>query len=294
MPINRRSLLKGLLAAPASLQLLNADQSAHTGAVVPSKDWVCPMDPDYRSDKPGKCPRCGMTLRLGIPDRVEYSLEVTQAPELLRPNQKSVLTLRAVDPVTQQTAKHFEIVHEKLIHFFVISENLQYFAHIHPTLQADGSFTQEVCLPYGGMYRLLADFYPAGSVPQLATGTIFVAGDTQSPHLTASTTSSKAKNLTAHLQLDPVKAVSGFTTRLLYTLDPSVELQPYLGAWAHMLAASEDLVDLIHVHPFLADGGPRMQFNIIFPRSGLYRVWAQFQRANQVNTTVFTIPVTSL
>ncbi len=262
--------------------------------MVPTKDWVCPMDPDYRSDKPGKCPRCGMTLRLGIPDRVEYSLEVSHAPELLRPNQKAVLTLRAIDPVTQQTAKHFEIVHEKLIHFFVVSENLEYFAHIHPTLESDGTFTQEVCLPYGGMYRLLADFYPAGSVPQLATGTIFVAGDAEPPHLTASTSSSKARNLTAHLQLDPVKPVSGFTTRLLYTLDPSAELQRYLGAWAHMLAASEDLIDLIHVHPFLADGSSKMQFNIIFPRSGLYRVWTQFQRANQVNTTVFTIPVTSL
>jgi len=32
----------------------------------------------------------------------------------------------------------------------------------------DGSFQLKVKLPYGGMYRLLADFYPAGSVPQLA------------------------------------------------------------------------------------------------------------------------------
>ena len=29
-------------------------------------DYVCPMDPDVRSDKPGVCPRCGMTLKLGI------------------------------------------------------------------------------------------------------------------------------------------------------------------------------------------------------------------------------------
>ncbi len=299
--IDRRRWIQWLItAAPAAASLARAQQTipAATGqksdTVVPEKDWVCPMDPDYRSDKPGKCPRCGMTLRLGIPDRVEYGFEISQHPELLRPNERAVLTLRAIDPATKQTVKHFEIVHEKLIHFFVVSENLEYFAHIHPTLQPDGTFTQEVCLPYGGMYRLLADFYPSGSVPQLALGTLYVTGDSKPRPLVAEMAPSKAANLTATLQLDPPKPLAGLMSHLEYTLDPSAQLQPYLGAWSHMLAASEDLIDLIHVHPFLADGGPHMQFNIIFPRSGLYRVWAQFQRANEVNTTVFTIPVASL
>ncbi|HEY1215277.1 MAG TPA: heavy metal-binding domain-containing protein, partial [Bryobacteraceae bacterium] len=59
------------------------------------KDWVCPMDPDYRSDKPGVCPRCGMKLVLGVPDRVEYPLEISQSPELLKPGEDASLTLRA-------------------------------------------------------------------------------------------------------------------------------------------------------------------------------------------------------
>ena len=24
--------------------------------------WTCPMHPEVKSDKPGKCPKCGMTL----------------------------------------------------------------------------------------------------------------------------------------------------------------------------------------------------------------------------------------
>ena len=252
------------------------------------------MDPDYRSDQPGVCPRCGMKLVLGVPDRVEYPLEISQSPELLKPGQDATLTLRAIDPRTDANVRHFEIVHEKLLHLFVVSENLDYFAHIHPTLQPDGSFRQNVCLPYGGMYRLLADFYPSGSVPQLAVGTIFVAGNSSPPHLGASLTPSKAANLTASLRLDPVQPLAGLQTKLIFSLDPATGLQPYLGTWAHMLAASEDLIDLIHVHPFLADGGPTMQFNVIFPRTGFYRVWTQFQRENTVNTTVFTIPVKAL
>ena len=62
-----------------------------------------------------------------------------------------------------------------------------------------------------------------------------------------------------------------------------------------MLAVSEDMVDLIHNHPFLAyqqDG--RVQFNMIFPRPGTYRVWVQFQRKGVVNTAVFDVPVVEL
>jgi hypothetical protein len=57
---------------------------------------------------------------------------------------------------------------------------------------------------------------------------------------------------------------------------------------------SDDLVDTIHDHPFIADGGPDMQFNIFFPREAAYRVWIQFQRKGVVNTVAFTIPVTAL
>ena len=60
------------------------------------------------------------------------------------------------------------------------------------------------------------------------------------------------------------------------------------------MAASADLVDMIHTHPFLADGGKRIQFNIIFPRPGIYRVWVQFQRRGVVNTVAFNIPVEEL
>jgi len=61
-----------------------------------------------------------------------------------------------------------------------------------------------------------------------------------------------------------------------------------------MLAASEDLIDLIHTHPFIADGGPNMQFNLTFPRPGTYRVWVQFQRKGVVNTAHFDIPAQEL
>jgi hypothetical protein len=61
-----------------------------------------------------------------------------------------------------------------------------------------------------------------------------------------------------------------------------------------MLVASSDLIDMIHEHPFIADGGPEIQFNVIFPRAKSYRVWVQFQRKGVVNTAHFDIPVKEL
>ncbi len=288
MFLTRRACCQFLLATSAAF-----GQAKPTDA-VPGKDWRCPMDPDYRSDKPGFCPRCGMKLIIDVPDRIEYPLEISHSPELLLPGKDATLTLRAFDPLTNSTATRFEIVHEKLIHLFVVSENLEFFAHIHPVLQNDGSFRQEFCPPIGGMYRLLADFYPSGSVPQLAVGTIFVTGETSKPHLVPALAPFSSVNTTASLRLEPEQAIAGLETRLFFTFAPSTGMQLYLGAWAHMLAASEDLVDLLHLHPFLADGKAHMQFNIIFPRPGLYRVWTQIQRENTVNTLVFTIPVKAL
>jgi hypothetical protein len=88
-------------------------------------------------------------------------------------------------------------------------------------------------------------------------------------------------------------------TLMFFRLTPNDGIEPYIGAMGHMLAASSDLIDLMHTHPFLVtdpEGGTvkQIQFNLIFPREGIYRVWVQFQRKGVVNTAVFNIPVTVL
>lgn len=287
--MNRRCWLLSVASGFA----LRAQQNAGSSEAITNKDWVCPMDPEVRSDKPGRCPRCGMSLVIQIPERVEYPMEVVCTPQPSRPNEPLMLTLSVRDPNTGKIVSQFEIVHEKLMHVFVVSENLEYFAHVHPTLQSDGRFTLPLRFPYGGMYRMLADFYPAGAVPQLAVSTIFVAGRATPARLTPSLTPCRSTNLTATLRTEPEQLLAGLESRLTFSLNPADNLQTYLGAWGHMLAASSDLIDLLHIHPFLVNRG-EIQFNIIFPRPGLYRIWTQFQRSGTVNTTVFTVPVVAL
>ena len=51
----------------------------------------------------------------------------------------------------------------------------------------------------------------------------------------------------------PEQAVAGMRTQLRFTIDPADGLEKYLGAWAHMLAASDDLIDMMHAAPFRVD-----------------------------------------
>ena len=262
-------------------------------------EFTCPMDRDVRSKTPGKCPRCGMTLVANLPEPAEYPLDLKVEPPQIPSGRDITLEFRVSDPKTGAPVSQFEIVHEKLFHLFIVSQDLQYFAHVHPEFGGDAVFRLKTTLPKPGTYRLLADFYPKGGTPQLTPKTMTTAGystplEAAIPQLAADLGTKQGENLEVALKLDPPQPLAGRKTMLFVHLTPADGLEHYIGAWAHLLAVSNDLVDTIHGHPFIANGGPDMQFNIFFPREAMYRVWIQFQRKGVVNTVAFTIPVTEL
>lgn len=252
--------------------------------------YMCPMDKDIRSSRPGRCPRCGMALTTNVPEPVEYRLELSVQPAPI-PNRRVRLRFAVFDPWNNNPVTKFTAVHEKLFHTFIVSRDLQFFVHDHPTWN-DDAFTYEVAFPKPGMYRILGDFYPEASAPQLIAKTIFVAGDEAAPATIGRDYSPKqAENIGVSLDTQPAEPVAGIRTRLHFTVGPTEGLEKYLGVWSHMLAASDDLIDMMHSHPQLADGGPELYFNVIFPRPHVYRIWVQFKRNGVVNTAHFDVPV---
>jgi hypothetical protein len=253
--------------------------------------YVCPMDRDIRSNDPGKCPRCGMTLVAGVPDQSEYHLDVAVTPRPAQPNQMVLLTFAIFDPWKNHRVEKFSVVHEKLFHAFIVSRDLQFFVHDHP-IWDNGAFHYDIAFPKPGMYRLLGDFYPEAAAPQLITDTIFVAGAEPPVAALARDYSAKdAENLKIELTTSPELPMAGVTAQIRVVVAPGDGLQKYLGAWGHMLVASDDLIDMMHTHPFIADGSPEMQFSLVFPRPRMYRVWVQFQRNGIVNTAHFDVSV---
>jgi hypothetical protein len=262
----------------------------------PPVDFVCPMDPDVHSARPGQCPRCGMRLIAGIPDETEYPVILNPTPARLQAGRPVELAFEVLNPKTAQRVTDFEIVHDKLFHMFIVSQDLEFFVHDHPVRGDDSVFRYKTVLPKTGMYRVLSDFYPKGGVPQLIAKTLIVPGGpiTAGAQLQPDMSPKKTENMVVSLTTDPPEPIAGLKTLLFFHLNPADGLEQYLSAWGHMLAASQDLIDLIHTHPFLANGGPQVQFNLIFPRPGVYRIWVQFQRKGVVNTARFDVPVSEL
>lgn len=257
--------------------------------------YQCPMDPDVRSATPGRCPRCGMTLAPWVADPREYALKITTRPLAPKAGQPMRLMLEMLDPATGVRVKHFREVHTKLVHLFVVSADLQWFQHVHPTADADGRFHLDLTLPKPGMYRVLSDFYPADGTPQLALQTLILPGNAGPPApIGADLQPKDTANLHAELTTDPPALIAGQPARLFLRVAPVEGLEPYLGAWAHLLAVSDDSIDMLHEHPWIASGGPELQFNLVFPRARTYRLWIQLQRNGVVNTAVFSVPVKNL
>jgi hypothetical protein len=134
------------------------------------------MDRDVRSKSPGSCPRCGMKLVAGLPMPVEYPMEFRAEPASIPAARPITLEFRVLDPKSGRPVTDFEIIHEKLFHLFIVSQDLEYFSHEHPTLRPGGWFRLNTRLPKPGTYRLLADFDPSGGTPQLAARTFSTAG----------------------------------------------------------------------------------------------------------------------
>jgi hypothetical protein len=141
------------------------------------------------------------------------------------------------------------------------------------------------------MYRVLSDFYPVGATPQLTTETVFVPGASPDPvRLTRDYSTKADRNMQVSMITIPDQPTVGNRTQIRFILNDG-GLEKYLGAWGHMLAASADLIDMMHEHPYRADGGPEVEFEVAFPRAETYRLWVQFQRDGVVNTMHFDVPV---
>jgi len=70
------------LSLCAVAQTASEDKPPAAPLVQGPLDYVCPMDKDVRTDKPGFCPRCHMKLVLGIPDDSEFPVDLKFSPRL--------------------------------------------------------------------------------------------------------------------------------------------------------------------------------------------------------------------
>jgi hypothetical protein len=277
--------------------------------------WFCPMHPNHTSHQEGNCPICGMALIAGDPfETRDYLLDVETIPAAVQSGEPVTMVFRVRHPVSKTPITDYEVVHDKQYHLFVISHDLEFFEHLHPERQADGSWQLELTLPKPGYYRVLSDFLPSRGSPQFLGRTLVTTdfeGDLESDEgeiVPDATFRKTVDTITASVEFDPPKLLAGEYGHLRFTLtdartgQPVTDLQPYLGAFGHTLILSEDLANYVHSHPSEGPdsdiskglGGPTVAFEGYMPRAGRYRSWTQFLRNGQLTTISFTFNVLSL
>jgi hypothetical protein len=279
--------------------------------------YVCPMHADVTSETPGSCEKCGMALVKGTPfDMRDYRLETTSVPEVPKAGETAHLTFRVVHPGSGEPVTDFELVHEMPFHLFVISQDMDYFQHIHPTAGEGGSWGIDVVLPKPGHYALVADFAPKGASSQMTLRPLVTADADEDlldarAHLVPDTTlTSSVRDLTVSATFDPPTLVAGQHGHLIFTVTktgtnaPVTELQTYLGAFGHLFIMNEDMAEYVHSHPVETPsaqlnineirGGPTVMFEGLMPRPGRYRAWAQFKYHDEIYTFNTTFEVSEV
>ena len=164
------------------------------------------------------------------------------------------------------------------------------FQHVHPERDAAGTWRVPLTVPAGGVYRAFADFTPTGG-PETTLGVdLFAPGDFQ-PVAQAPSRTSTVDGYTVTLDGELVPGATS-PLRLTVTRDgaPVTDLQPYLGAYGHLVALRGGDLAYLHVHPgSTATSGPVVGFDAEVPSAGTYRMFFDFQVGGVVRTADFTV-----
>ncbi|WP_063795317.1 MULTISPECIES: hypothetical protein [Streptomyces] len=187
--------------------------------------------------------------------------------------------------------------HDKELHLIVASRDLNTYRHLHPTRAADGTWSTKVELPEAGGYRVFADFRPEGAKEGLTLGAdLAVAGRYEPKELPAHDTTAKVDGYDVTLKGDLRTGAGGdLTLNVAKDGKPVTDLQPYLGAYGHLVALRAGDLAYLHVHPNGEPGdgrtkpGPGISFMAAAPSKGAYRLFLDFKHEGKVRTAAFTV-----
>ncbi|QSR28075.1 hypothetical protein CFH99_20845 [Nocardioides aromaticivorans] len=189
----------------------------------------------------------------------------------------------------------YDVQHEKRLHLIAVRRDFSGFQHVHPTLGGDGTWSTDLALT-PGTWRVFADFKATGA-EALTLGTdLAVDGRFEAATAEGDTRTATVDGYEVTLDGD---LSAGADARLTLSVskdgEPVTDLQPYLGAYGHLVALRTGDLAYLHVHPDgepgdgRTDPGPDVVFHTAVPSNGTYHLYLDFQHDGVVRTAAFTI-----
>jgi hypothetical protein len=178
------------------------------------------------------------------------------------------------------------------LHLIVVRRDFVGYQHVHPKLQADGSWSVPLRLAAPGAYRAFADFEVGGKKTVLGTD-LFVAGRLAPAPLPG--VSAVASVDGYRVELTHADLHANDATRLHFAISrngrPVPAFDSYVGRRGHLVALRTGDLAYSHVHPEPDAGVGEIVFHTELPAAGGYRLFLQFKVAGVVHTAPFTVEV---
>ncbi|MEU4388358.1 heavy-metal-associated domain-containing protein [Promicromonospora sp. NPDC023805] len=191
----------------------------------------------------------------------------------------------------------FETAHDKKLHLIVVRADGSQFRHVHPTMSADGVWSIPWTWDEAGTYRVFTDFVPGSTGENLTLSrTVDVAGPFSPEPATEVTASDTVDGYTATLTGDlSANGSSVLTATVTKDGEPVTTLEPYFGAYGHLVALRGGDLAYLHVHPEGDEpapgstSGPDVEFMTEAPTPGRYLLYLDFQVGGKVRTAEFVL-----
>ncbi|KXP11936.1 hypothetical protein AXK57_20405 [Tsukamurella pulmonis] len=190
----------------------------------------------------------------------------------------------------------FDEQHDKKLHFIAVQRDTSGFQHVHPVMDAAGTWSVELDLA-PGVWRFFADVVPTALGAGVVLGAdVAVPGEYRPVDLLAPRAVAEIDDYRVTLDGAFVPGQGG---ELIATVTrdgaPVTDLEPYLAAYGHLVALRAGDLAYLHVHPEggpsdpATPAGPEIRFHAMAPSAGTYRLFLDFQHGGTVRTAEFTL-----
>lgn len=281
----------------------NADPALLQAAHQYAERFTCPMHPDVIGSRGDRCSKCGMPLdqpvvllpsslggatSLVTQNAVRATISTDGPLEPGKPA-RAVLHLRRTHEAPVTIDELIE-THTRKIHLLIVDASLTDYHHEHPQPNGTpGDYAFEFTPRKPGPYYAWADLRPLPLGLQEYDRTI-IAGTGESESITDKETRLVADSEGFHFELTiekgGIKVRQASDAKLCVTREGKDfdQLEPVMGAFAHLVGFNEDGETVLHMHPMGAPvqkesdrGGPVLEFKIYATKAGFTRLFVQVQ-----------------
>ncbi len=198
-------------------------------------------------------------------------------------------------------ADELKVAHEKKMHFIVVRDDLQGFQHLHPEY-TNGKWSVGTTIADEGQYNVYIDIEPTEERPVTLRVPVTIGKPETAKQFPAPNKDMKAQNGSYDVALQISQPLhAGEDVPLAFAVTnkgkPESNLQPYLGAFGHVVLLREgEADDYFHVHPVTVEKPTDgiVKFEASFPEAGRYTLFAQFNTTAGVKTFPITVDVAAI